>query len=86
MASPLAHLRIGIIVPKHKHSAVERNRLKRRLRELARTELVPVMRRQPVYDVAIRARADTYRVPFDALRDDIRTLSVRLSTELSARA
>jgi ribonuclease P protein component len=86
MASPLAHLRIGIIVPKHKHSAVERNRLKRRLRELARTELVPAMRRQPVYDVAIRARADTYRVPFDALRDDIRTLSIRLSTELSARA
>lgn len=86
MASPFAHLRIGIIVPKHKHSAVERNRLKRRLRELARTELVPAMRPQAVYDLAIRARAETYRAPFDALRDDIRALSIRLRTELSARA
>ena len=86
MASPLAHLRIGIIVPKHKHSAVERNRVKRRLRELARTELVPVMLRQSAYDVAIRARPEAYRAPFDGLRDDMRALSGRLSAELSARA
>lgn len=86
MASPLAHLRIGIIVPKHKHSVVERNRVKRRLRELARTELVPAMRRQTAYDVAIRARAEAYRATFDALRDDMRALFGRLSIELSARA
>ena len=86
MASPLAHLRIGIIVPKHKHSVVERNRVKRRLRELARTELVPGLREQAAHDVAIRARAEAYRVTFDALRDDVRALFGRLSTELSARA
>ena len=73
-------------MPKHKHSVVERNRVKRRLRELARTELVPAMRRQTAYDVAIRARAEAYRATFDALRDDMRALFGRLSIELSARA
>lgn len=86
MPSPLAHLRIGIIVPKHQHSAVERNRVKRRLRDLARTELVPGLRGQVAHDVAIRARAEAYRATFDALRDDMHSLFGRLSTELSASA
>ncbi len=86
MASPLAHLRIGIIVPKHQHSAVARNRVKRRLRELARTELVPGLRVQPALDVAIRARSEAYQATFDALRNDMRTLFGRLASELSATA
>jgi ribonuclease P protein component len=79
-------LRIGIIVPKHQHSAVERNRVKRRLRELARIELVPALRGQTARDVAIRARPEAYRATFPALRDDVRTLVGRLTSELSARA
>src|SRR5262249_58130229 len=31
-ASPLGLSRVGIVVPRHQHSAVDRNRLKRRLR------------------------------------------------------
>ena len=30
-----------MIVPRHRHTAVARNRLKRRLRELVRTQLLP---------------------------------------------
>ena len=36
MAVETAPLRVGIIVPLHGHSAVERNRVKRRLREIVR--------------------------------------------------
>ena len=34
--------RVGFIVPRHGHSAVERNRLRRRLREIARREWLPL--------------------------------------------
>jgi RNase P protein component len=36
--------RVGFVVAKYSHTAVERNRLKRRLRELVRTRLMPVLR------------------------------------------
>ena len=61
LASPLAFPRVGIVVPRHKHSAVDRNRLKRRLRELVRLELLPVLRAASALDVAIRARARRMR-------------------------
>ena len=34
LASPFSHPRVGIVVPRHRQSAVDRNRLKRRIREL----------------------------------------------------
>lgn len=69
-ASPLAHPRIGIIVPRYGHTAVLRNRLKRRLRELARTELLP---RLAAVDVVIKARREGYDADFATLRDEIDT-------------
>ena len=37
----LSHpVRIGVIVPKHRHSAVERNKLKRQLREIIRLHVL----------------------------------------------
>ena len=56
--------RVGIIVPRHKHSAVDRNRLKRRLRELVRTRLLPSL---PPCHVVIRARTEAYGDDFAAL-------------------
>ena len=67
-ASPLAHPRIGFIVPRHGQTAVLRNRLKRRLRELARTELLPHL--APV-DVVIKARREGYDADFATLRDEV---------------
>lgn len=76
-ASPLAQplennrrtLRVGIIVPRYKHSAVARNQLKRRLRELVRVVLLPV---GPPVDIVLRARTEAYAASFDALAKDIR--------------
>jgi len=45
--SALPHARVGFVVPKYGHSSVERNRLKRRLRELVRTRLLPALRVAP---------------------------------------
>jgi ribonuclease P protein component len=72
-------------VPRHRHSAVDRNRLKRRLRELVRIELLPSLRECPALDVAIRARREAYAAPVDALRADVRSVYERV-TEDSARA
>jgi ribonuclease P protein component len=79
LASPLAHPRIGIVVPRHQQSAVDRNRLKRRLRELVRLELLPTLRTRPAADVAIRARREAYAADVPALRRDILSIAIRLA-------
>ena len=61
-------MRVGIVVPRHKHSAVDRNRLKRRLRELARLRLLPTL---PPGQVVIRARPEAYTATFDQLAAQI---------------
>jgi ribonuclease P protein component len=57
--------RMGLIVPKHQSSAVARNRLRRRLREIWRIEIQP---RQPAWDLVIKTRPGAYGATFDALR------------------
>jgi ribonuclease P protein component len=70
--SPASHSRLGLIVPKHGRKIVERNRLKRRLREIGRREVLPVMdassRRG---DLLIRARRAAYDAEFGQLRLDV---------------
>lgn len=75
MASPLAHPRVGVIVPRFKHSAVERNRLKRRLRELARLALLPEI---PPLDLVIRARPEAYAASFATLEAELRSARERM--------
>jgi ribonuclease P protein component len=69
------------VVPRHKHSAVDRNRLKRRLRELVRTRLLPALRTRPAIDLSVRARREAYEAAFDGLRRDIDTIGVRLGAD-----
>jgi ribonuclease P protein component len=57
--------RMGLIVPRFQSSAVARNRLRRRLREIWRREIQP---RQPAWDLVIKTRRETYHASFDALR------------------
>lgn len=71
VASLRAFPRVGFIVPKYKHSAVDRNRLKRRLRELARLELLPVL---PPMDVVVRAFPNAYQRDFAGLKDEVQRL------------
>jgi len=79
LASPLSHSRIGIIVPRHQQTAVERNRLKRRLRELARTRLLPALRAGAAQDLSIRARRHAYAARMDALAADVAAIVRRVS-------
>jgi ribonuclease P protein component len=62
------HPRMGLIVPKFRSSAVARNRLRRRLREIWRRELQP---HQPAWDLVIKARAEAYGATFDALHGQL---------------
>jgi ribonuclease P protein component len=61
--------RVGIVVPKHKRSSVARNRLKRRLRELARTLLLPDL---PPVDLVVRTFPESYDASFAALEREVR--------------
>ena len=69
------------MVPKYKHSGVERNRLKRRLRELARTRLLPTL---PPIDVVIRSRPEAYAASFDALARQVERAGGQLRRMLRA--
>lgn len=60
--------RIGIIVPRFQHTAVARNRVRRRLREIARRG--PLAGLPPV-DLVVRARRPAYTAAFAALRADL---------------
>lgn len=62
------HPRIGLIVPRHQSTAVARNRLRRRLREIWRTELMAAM---PAWDLVIRARREAYGASFAELRAEL---------------
>ena len=67
--------RVGIVVPKHKRSSVERNRLKRRLRELARTLLLPGL---PPVDLVVRTFPESYDASFDTLEREVRRVQEKL--------
>jgi ribonuclease P protein component len=60
--------RMGLIVPKFQSTAVARNRLRRRLREIWRRDVQPG---QPAWDLIIRARRDAYRASFAVLRAEL---------------
>jgi ribonuclease P protein component len=62
------HPRMGLIVPRFQSSAVARNRLRRRIREIWRREL---QQHQPAWDLVIRVRREAYAAEFAALREDL---------------
>jgi ribonuclease P protein component len=69
-------VRVAIVVPKWGFTAVRRNKLKRRLRELARAHMFDVASSS---DVVLRARREAYDASFDHLRDDVQRLTGGLS-------
>jgi len=61
-----------LVVPKHGRDIVERNRLKRRLREIGRREILPRLRSRGIQsDVLVRARSKAYEVGFQELREEL---------------
>lgn len=84
-SSPAAFPRLGLVVPKPRQQkgtvgrlrgpAVQRNRLKRRLRELGRTLLLPELReRGCALDVLVRTRPEAYAAEFAELREEFQRL------------
>lgn len=69
--------RVGFVIPKYKHSSVERNRLKRRLRELVRLELLPTLR--PM-DVVLKVAPVAYTREFGGLRTEVLNAARALAT------
>jgi ribonuclease P protein component len=67
---------VGFVVPKFNHTAVQRNQLKRRLRELTRLRL---LRAIPPMDLVIRTRRETYDVAFSELAKEIDDVRNRVS-------
>ena len=85
-ASPAARSRVGLVVPKPRQStapgkrrvrgaAVRRNRLKRRLREIARRRLLPDLDRAGAeVDILIRARPEAYDASFAEMSEELAEL------------
>lgn len=63
-------------MPKYSRTIVERNRLRRRLRELTRTVLIPTCSN---IDLVIRALPAAYMADFRSLAREIDTISTKLS-------
>jgi ribonuclease P protein component len=64
--------RLGIVVPKHRHRVVDRNKVKRRLREIGRREFLPRMRDAGQFgDVLVRARREAYGASYQQLRREL---------------
>jgi ribonuclease P protein component len=78
LVSPLSYPRVGIVVPRFQHTIVERNRLRRRLRELVRTRLLPLI---PPQDVLLRANPRAYGKPFAILESEVRAIAERLTRD-----
>lgn len=76
--SLLSAMRLGIVVAKHGHSIVERNRLKRHLRELARTQILPI---SVAADVVIRSLPTAYGVQFKQLSDEVMEICMWLEEQ-----
>jgi ribonuclease P protein component len=79
MPSPLSHPRVGLVVPKRGRTAVDRNRVKRRIRELVRLYLLPNV---PPIDLVIRARDEAYDADFADLRRELLQVVQRIERTL----
>lgn len=67
--SPAGRPRVAVVVPRHGRRIVDRNRVKRRLRELARREWLPEAREEGIaVDLVIQSRAEAYDASFSELR------------------
>jgi ribonuclease P protein component len=76
LSSGRPNARVGLIVPKHGRRIVDRNKVKRRLREVIRKEVLPLLREAGVgVDVLVRARREAYRASYQRLRRELLEVS-----------
>ncbi len=73
--SPASAPRAGIVVPRYGRTTVERNRLKRRLREIVRSCWLPEAARRAPRDLVVRTRRDAYDCSFEDLREAMQAVA-----------
>ncbi len=79
--------RFGTVVPRYGQKVVARNRLRRRLREIGRTEVLPRLGRGGCkMDVLVRSRPEAYEARFPELRAELLRLTERLCSDASFSA
>jgi ribonuclease P protein component len=72
LSSEEGEARLGIVVPKHRRRVVNRNRLKRRLREVGRRDVLPRLRKEGIaLDLLVRARREAYEASYGQLRKEL---------------
>lgn len=77
-----ARSRFGTIVPLYGGSAVRRNLMKRRLREIGRQEVLPRLDRAGLsLDFLVRIRPGAYSLSFEALRETLIRITERLCSD-----
>ncbi len=83
--SPALRPRVVVVVPKYGRRIVQRNRLRRRLREAIRIEWLPKCLEQGVaLDVLVRARPEAYETTFQQLTDEVRVIAEQLCSQSSS--
>ncbi|PYO36063.1 MAG: ribonuclease P protein component [Gemmatimonadetes bacterium] len=75
-ANQAGHPRLGIVVPRFQQTAVARNRLRRRLREVLRRG--PLLTLPPV-DLVVRAKRTAYAASFAVLRAELTEATARIA-------
>jgi ribonuclease P protein component len=70
-----ARSRSGIIVPLYQRTAVQRNQLRRRIREILRRETLRLL---PPVDLVVRARREAYGASFAVLRDELNQAAAKI--------
>ena len=82
--SPDGRWRVGVTVSRRLRGAVRRNRVRRRLREAARSSLVPpgagsTASGEPGYDVVLIGRPAALEASWPALQEETARVRVRLT-------
>jgi ribonuclease P protein component len=72
--------RIGVIVPRYQHTAVDRNRVKRRLRAAVRSLWAASIANKATADLVVRAAPAAYRADYAMLSDDLAKLLAKHGT------
>jgi ribonuclease P protein component len=82
LSSGLPRPRVGVIVPKYGFRVVDRNLLKRRMREVLRREVLPRLGAlERSVDVLVRARKTAYATGYHQIRKEL----VQVTEELCSR-
>lgn len=84
--SPSGGWRVGVTVSRRLRGAVQRNRLRRRLREVARASLLSGATQDGGYDVVLVGRPAAAELPLQALSEEAARVRSRLAADASGWA